>query len=47
MDRREKRKKQAGFAEPYSSSTIGWGWGWVGVEVGVGLGVGSRKKFRS
>ena len=41
--------KQAGFAEPHSSSTIswtiGWDWGWVGVGmgwgwVGVRLGVG-------
>ena len=44
--------KQAGFAEPHSSLTIGWvgvglGWSWVGTGlgmgwdwVGVGLGMG-------
>ena len=38
--------KQAGFAVPHSSLTIGWvgvgtlGWGWVGVGVEVGLGLG-------
>ena len=31
-----RKVEQAGFAEPHSSSTIGWvgvglGWGWVGV----------------
>ena len=32
-------KKQAGFAEPHSSSTIGWVW--VGLSLGWGcLGVG-------
>ena len=29
--------KQAGFAEPHSSLTIGWGW--VGVWLGSGLGL--------
>ena len=47
--RRRKRKKQAGFAEPHSSSTIGWvlvglvlllGWGWGRVGVGLGFGWG-------
>ena len=32
--------KQAGFAEPHSSSTIGWVWVWLGLGwVGVGGGV--------
>ena len=34
-------KKQAGFAEPHSSSTIGW------VGVGLRLGFGSPKKLVS
>ena len=53
--RLENISKQAGFAEPHSSSTIGWigvgewlGWGWVVVGVGLWLGrVGSCKKFKS
>ena len=39
--------KQAGFAEPHSSSTIGWVW--VGVGLGLGWGfdknLGPDKKF--
>ena len=38
-------RKQAGFAVPHSSLTIGWvgvglelGWGWVGVGLGLGGG---------
>ena len=50
----KKIAKQAGFAVPHSSLTIGLvgsglvlGWVWFGVGVGVGLGLkfGSRKRI--
>ena len=34
-------EKQAGFAVPHSSLTLGWdglGWGWGSVGIGLGLG---------
>ena len=37
----EEKYKQAEFAEPHSSSTIGWVgsvWGWVVVGLGLGWG---------
>ena len=51
IKQKEKDRKQAGFAVPHSSLTIGlvgvglklgpgWGWGWVGVGVRMGLGLG-------
>ena len=39
-------EEQAGFAEPHSSSTIGWGWVEVGVKTLVQTkNVGPEKEF--